>query len=183
MWERQWPIKPEVVLEGGNWAAMGDQCDCPDDLGILTTFRDPTTRHFDIFRDTSAATSLASNLAGRLLATMPERWPETIRALIVHSAEWTPAMRQHFQSEQQKRNVLRKYGYGVPSFERAALSAANDLILIAEDELQPLVKDGGIKSGNMNVHHLQWPRAELETMEAGGRASRDAFLLRGAEPG
>lgn len=166
MWERQWPIKPEVVLEGGNWAAMGDQCDCPDDLGILTTFRDPTTRHFDIFRDTSAATALASNMAGRLLAAMPERWPETIRALIVHSAEWTPAMRQHFQSEQQKLNVLRKYGYGVPSFERAALSAANDLTLIAEDELQPLVKDGGIKSGNMNVHHLQWPRAELETMGA-----------------
>lgn len=42
MWQRNWPIKPDIVLEGGNWAAMGDQCDCPDDLGILTTYRDPT---------------------------------------------------------------------------------------------------------------------------------------------
>jgi hypothetical protein len=167
-WEKKWPIKPDVVLEGGNWAALGDQCDCPDDLGLLTTYRDPTTRHFDIFRDTSAATAMAGNLAGKIIAAMPERSPETIRALIVHSAEWTPAMRQQFEaaaSEQQKRVVLRKYGYGVPNYERAILSTLNDLTLIAEDELQPLWKDdedGRIKSRNMNLHELPWPRAELE---------------------
>ena len=33
--------KPDIVLEGGNWAALGDQMDCPDDLGLLTTYRDP----------------------------------------------------------------------------------------------------------------------------------------------
>ena len=143
-WEKKWPIKPDVVLEGGNWAALGDQCDCPDDLGLLTTYRDPTTRHFDIFRDTSAATAMAGNLAGKILAVVPERWPETIRALIVHSAEWTPLMKQQFDSatsEQQRRAVLRQYGYGVPSYERAIFSALNDLTLIAEDELQPLWKD------------------------------------------
>ncbi|MDP2995958.1 MAG: S8 family peptidase [Bryobacterales bacterium] len=143
-WEEKWPIKPDIVVEGGNWAALGDQCDCPDDLGILTTYRDPTTRHFDIFRDTSAATAMAGNLAGRILAAVPERWPETIRALIVHSAEWTPVMRQQFEaapSKQQKRVVLRKYGYGVPSYARAIFSALNDLTLIAEDEFQPLWKD------------------------------------------
>jgi hypothetical protein len=48
-WERQWPIKPEVLMEGGNWATSGEDCDCPDDLGLLTTYRDPTLRHFDIF--------------------------------------------------------------------------------------------------------------------------------------
>lgn len=36
-WEKKWPIKPDIVLEGGNWAALGDQCDCPDDLGLLNT--------------------------------------------------------------------------------------------------------------------------------------------------
>ncbi len=133
-WERQWPIKPEVLMEGGNWASSGDLCDCPDDLGLLTTYRDPTTRHFDIFRETSAATALASNLAGRITAAMPRRWPETIRALLVHSAEWTPAMKRQFdgaRTETQKRALLRKYGYGVPSYDRAVLSAANDLTLIA----------------------------------------------------
>lgn len=168
-WEKRWPIKPDVVLEGGNWAALGDQCDCPDDLGLLTTYRDPTARHFDIFRDTSAATAMAGNLAGRLLAAVPERWPETIRALIVHSAEWTPVMKQQFgaASEQQKRVILRKYGYGVPSYDRAIFSALNDLTLIAEDELQPFWKDnedGVVKSRHMNLHQFPWPRIELEQL-------------------
>jgi hypothetical protein len=170
MWERKWPIKPDVVLEGGNWAALGDQCDCPDDLGLLTTYRDPTTRHFDIFRDTSAATAMAGNLAGRILAAMPDRWPETIRALIIHSAEWTPVMKQQFDaatSEQQRRAILRQYGYGVPSYDRAMFSALNDLTLIAEDEIQPLWKDnedGVIKSRHMNLHQFPWPRTELEQL-------------------
>lgn len=167
-WARQWPIKPDVVLEGGNWASSGDLCDCPDDLGILTTYRDPTLRHFDIFRDTSAATALGSNLASRIWAAMPQRWPETIRALVIHSAEWTPAMREQFalaNSEQQKRNFLRKFGYGVPNYDRAVLSAVNDMTLIAEDELQPLHKDGSrIKSHFMNLHELPWPKAELEQL-------------------
>jgi hypothetical protein len=167
-WDRQWPLKPDVVLEGGNWASLGDQCDCPDDLGILTTYHNPSIRHFDIFRDTSAATAMAGNLAGKLLAAMPERWPETIRALIIHSAEWSPIMRAQFHaatSEQQKRALLRKYGYGIPSFERAMFSAANDLTLIAEDEIQPFIKDGStIRNRHMNLHTLPWPRTELEQL-------------------
>jgi hypothetical protein len=169
MWEKKkWPIKPDVVLEGGNWAALGDQCDHPDDLGLLTTYHNPTVRHFDSFRDTSAATALAANLAGRILAAVPERWPETIRALIVHSAEWTPEMRRQLgaaPSEKQKHSILGQYGYGVPSCDRAMFSALNDLTLIAEDELQPFWKDkGAIKSRHMNLHRFPWPRAELEQL-------------------
>jgi hypothetical protein len=70
-------------------------------------------------------------------------------------------------TEQQKRVVLRKYGYGVPSYERAIFSALNDLTLIAEDELQPLWKDnedGVVKSCNMNLHQFPWPRTELEQL-------------------
>ena len=167
-WERQWPVKPDILMEGGNWAASDDDCDCPDDLGILTTFRDPTIRYFDIFRDTSAATAAASHLAGKILTAMPERWPETIRALMVHSAEWTPVMREQFDvatAEHQKRTLLCKYGYGVASYDRAILSAANDLTLIAEDELQPFWKgDGSIKTRHMNLHEFPWPRTELEQL-------------------
>jgi hypothetical protein len=167
-WERKWPLKPDIVLEGGNWAALGDQMDCPDDLGLLTTYRNPTMRHFDIFRDTSAATALGANLAGKIMAAMPQRWPETVRALMIHSAEWTPTMKQQFDaaaSEQQKRILLRKYGYGVPDYYRAVLSAANDLTLIAEDSLQPFHKDGSvIKTRHMNFHQFPWPRTELEQL-------------------
>jgi hypothetical protein len=61
--------------------------------------------------------------------------------------------------------LLRKYGYGVPHYQRAVLSAANDLTLIAEDELQPFWKDGGsIKTRHMNLHGFPWPRTELEQL-------------------
>jgi hypothetical protein len=167
-WERKWPLKPDIVLEGGNWAALGEQIDCPDDLGLLTTYRNPTVRHFDIFGDTSAATALGGNLAGKIMAAMPQRWPETVRALLIHSAEWTPAMKQRFDaagSEQQKRVLLRKYGYGVPDYYRAVLSAANDLTLIAEDSFQPFHRDGSaIKTRPMNLHQFPWPRTELEQL-------------------
>lgn len=167
MWERKWPNKPDIVLEGGNWAALDEQCDCVNDLGILTTYHRPTIRHFDIFGDTSAATAMAGNLAARVLTAMPQRWPETIRALIIHSAEWTQPMRQQIDAaatEQRKRSLLRKYGYGVPSYDRAVLSAINDMSLIAEDELQPFYKDGSIKTRDMNLHEFPWPRTELEQL-------------------
>ena len=167
VWARQWPIKPDIVMEGGNWAASGEQWDHPDDLGLLTTDRDPATRHFAIFRDTSAATAMAGNLAGRILAAMPQRWPETIRALMIHSAEWTPVMRQQFDDatlKHEKQTLLRKYGYGVPNYERAIRSASNDVTLIAEDELRPFRKEGSIKTYQMNLHQFPWPRTELEQL-------------------
>lgn len=40
-WEGQWPIKPDIVCEGGNWATDGREVDCPDDLGVLTTHFQP----------------------------------------------------------------------------------------------------------------------------------------------
>lgn len=89
---------------------------------------------------------------------------------MIHSAEWTGPMRQRCQQatlEQQKRALFRRYGYGVPSYSRAVLSAANDLTLIAEDELQPFWKDpnaSGIKTRRLNVHDFPWPRAELEQL-------------------
>lgn len=77
-------------------------------------------------------------------------------------------MRQQFDSatsEQQRQALLRKYGYGVPTYERAVFSAANDLTLIAEDELVPFWKtDGSVKTRNMNLHEFPWPRTQLEEL-------------------
>jgi hypothetical protein len=53
----------------------------------------------------------------------------------------------------------------VPTYERAVLSAANDLTLIAEDEFQPFHREDGItKTRHMNLHQFPWPRAELESI-------------------
>jgi hypothetical protein len=168
-WERQWPIKPELVCEGGNWATDGNAVDSPDDLGLLTTHYQPLLQQFNIIRDTSAATAMAANLAGRVLAGRPALWPETLRGLLVHSAEWTPAMLEHLgqnASRQEKLAFLRRYGYGVPNFGRALFSSLNDATLIVEDSLRPFWRDanGVVKTRDMHLHTLPWPHAELELL-------------------
>ena len=168
-WERQWPIKPDVVCEGGNWATDGATVDSPDDLGLLTTHYEPQFQQFDIIRDTSGATAMAANFAGKMLAARPQLWPETVRALIVHSAEWTPAMLAHLNqdaSSQDKLALLRRYGYGVPNYSRAIFSTLNDTTLVVEDNLQPFWRDakGVVKTRDMHLHTPPWPRAELEAL-------------------
>lgn len=100
---------------------------------MLTTHFRPDIQQFAILRDSSAATALAANVAVRIWLARPQSWPETVRALIVHSAEWTSRMQRHFRgavTRQQKRALLRRYGYGVPQYERAVLNALNDATLV-----------------------------------------------------
>ena len=87
-----WPAKPDVLLEGGNVARSpnGTAFDWPYAYQRLTTKRPiPDPRLFTVTRQTSAATAQAAHLATSILADYPNLWPETVRALIVHSAEWT----------------------------------------------------------------------------------------------
>jgi hypothetical protein len=92
-------------------------------------------------------------------------WPETIRALIIHSAEWTPAMnayRTQRNSQEHKAAFLRRYGYGVPDLERCLLSSRNDFSLVVEDQLRPYIKEKSrIKTREMNLHRLPWPTDQL----------------------
>lgn len=165
----QWPVKPDVVFEGGNYANDGGPTiDAADDLQLLTTHRNLQHRLLTTFGDTSAATALAANFAARVAAARPLMRPETVRALIVHSAEWTSAMLARSEAETgaaRKRVLLRRYGYGVPNLERALRSATNDLTLIVEDAIQPFKLEGSsIKTREMHVHRLPWPVDVLESL-------------------
>jgi hypothetical protein len=166
LWDRQWPIRPDVVFEGGNFAHDGtNPAEAIDDLQLLTTHYRPNLRLFDSFGDTSAASALAANFSASILAERPELWAETVRGLMVHAAEWTPAMRGWFDaanSQAQRAALLRRYGWGVPDLDRALRSAANDATLMVEDALLPFRKDGSaIKTRDMHLHRLPWPREEL----------------------
>ena len=171
LWDRQWPIRPDIVCEGGNYAHDGVNSAEPiDDLQSLTTHYQPMNRLFRTFGDTSGAAALCTNMAARIMAARPEFKPETVRGLIVHSAEWTPAMRARFDTANfnGKLALLRRYGWGVPDLDRALMSTATDATLLIEDRLRPLrlVKKtpnskGEIKSGFMNLHQLPWPQDEL----------------------
>jgi hypothetical protein len=172
-WGRQWPVKPDVTLEGGNLAhdgrAPGEDI---DDLQLLTTYYRPQNRHFTTFGDTSAATALVARMAGSILAVHPQLWPETVRGLIVHSAEWTAAMQARIDdcngSKTRIQALVRRYGYGVPDLGRALWSARNDLTLMAEDDLRPFQRVGKSEptTRDMKLHQLPWPRAELAALGA-----------------
>jgi hypothetical protein len=169
-WGKQWPNRPDVVFEGGNWATDGKSVGDLDDLGLLTANHKVGQRFFTLFRDTSAATALAGHFAAQILVQNPDFWPETVRALIVHSATWTEAMRKHLPTPPQQKDkstLLRRYGYGVPSLEKALRSAKNDLTMIVEDGFQPFQKkesQSNVTTKDMNLHTLPWPKKELESL-------------------
>ena len=171
IWDRQWPIRPDVVFEGGNYAHDGvNAAVAIDDLQMLTTHYRPHMRMFESFGATSAAAALASNLCAGIMVGRPGLWPETVRGLAVHSAEWTPAMRARFDAagtQTQKMAMLRRYGWGVPALGRALMSANDDATLMVEDALLPFKKGkSGIKTRDMNLHALPWPKDELLALGA-----------------
>lgn len=169
VWDREWPTKPDLVMEGGNCGLDGDETVELVDLQLLTTSHAFVDRGLlRRFGDTSAAAALAARMAAQLMTSRPGSWPETVRALMVHSAEWTPAMWRRLPSDptqRQKSAILRRYGYGVPDLARARWSAANDVTLVIQDEIQPFVLEAGRpKTREMHVHRFPWPRAELEAL-------------------
>jgi hypothetical protein len=169
-WGKQWPNRPDAVFEGGNLGTDGNTVGDLDDLSLLTAHHKVGQRLFTLFRDTSAATALAGHFAAQILVENPDFWPETVRALMVHSATWTAAMRKHLPAKPQKKDktlLLRRYGYGVPSLEKALRSAKNDLTMIIQDGFQPFQKKAGrsdVSTKDMNLHTLPWPQQELETL-------------------
>ncbi|MBW4040416.1 MAG: S8 family peptidase, partial [Acidobacteria bacterium] len=160
-WERRWPIKPDVVFEGGNHAHQDTEVDTPDDLSLLTTHYRPLVRQFQSFGDTSAAASLGARFSAQILNDRPNAWNETVRGLVVHSADWTPLMQAQLDAstnETQRLAVFRRYGYGVPDLRRAIRSSLNDATIVSENTLRPLhLANGRIKSKDMNLHMMPWP--------------------------
>jgi hypothetical protein len=101
------------------------------------------------------------------MSEYPTLWPETIRALLIHSAEWNSVMRRNQELNSMNVNdktfLLRRFGYGVPDIDRARYSLKNSLTLIAEGELQPFKKDGSVKYNGVHLYELPWPKSVLQT--------------------
>ncbi len=162
------PFKPDIVMEAGNRVVSPARTDAydADSLALLSTGPNTDQHPLVSFRATSAATAQAARLAARLRAEFPHYWPETIRALMIHGAEWTPLMKDALTAAGTKSAaclLLRRYGHGVPTFERAAASARNHLAMISEAKIQPYSRSGN----GMNECHfysLPWPRAALESL-------------------
>lgn len=169
---KAWPLKPDVVFEGGNAATDGLSADTFASLELLTTHNQPLSRLFFTTNATSAASALCARMAAQIMAAYPQLRPETVRALIVNSAEWTDAMLQMFPSKGVKRTkqenlaLIQHCGWGVPNLDRALWSVGNSLSLVLEDQINPYYKDGSsIKTKEMKFHALPWPLEQLEALQ------------------
>lgn len=161
-----WPLKPDVVFEGGNWIRDGGGRVSPcAETHLLTTALHDTGAMFDTNADTSAAVAQAARLAAMILARYPNLRSETVRALLAHSAEWTDAMRSQVSGEGKAAALkrVRTFGFGTPSIERALASLRNAVTLVAETAIQPYRRndDGAARANQMGVHQLPWPTDAL----------------------
>ena len=169
--DTRWPYKPDVVFEGGNTA----QDDSPPplvfpSLSLLTTHHQHIDRLFVTSNATSAASALCSRMVAQIMAQYPNLWSETVRALIVHSAEWTPQMLNDFLDPRRRKEdyakLIRHVGYGVPILDSALWSLSNSLTLIVQESLQPFQREGSKEptSRDMNLHRLLWPQKALQEL-------------------
>ena len=165
VFQEEWAVKPDVVCEGGNAATDGENFDggIPD-LCLLSTFYKPLQKAFVVSQGTSAATAQVARIAAIIMSDYPEYWPETVRALIVHSAEWTNLMNCRLEDTPRKAErakLVRRYGFGVPNLNRALRSANDALTLVAQAAIRPF--SGGAMR-EMHLHELPWPKDILETL-------------------
>ncbi len=154
-------IKPEIVMEGGNVlmhrikGALYSR-----DLSLITTSNN-LNHSFACFNATSAATALAARLAVRIQTTYPDLSSLAIRALMIHSAEWTEGMMRHPKDER-----LCMYGYGVPSESHALNSRNNYATYIFENSIVPYGagSNGNLKYAGFQLLDLPWPTEVLQNM-------------------
>jgi hypothetical protein len=160
-WDPHWPIKPEIVLEGGNLAIADDGTAARrDTMDLLSTSRNIRNRPIAPYRATSASTALAAKLAAEIQAEYPNIRPETVRGLMVHSARWNETMLNGTNPHRQGTSsnvasILRQYGYGEPDGARARKSASNAVTLFREESLRPFTNSGSLN--DCHIHTLPIP--------------------------
>jgi len=168
---RPWPIKPDIVMEGGNVLHDGASMFEPSHAALsLRTTGHANDQALAAANATSAATAQAARLAALVMATYPEYWPETVRALLVHAAEWTPVMRKKLDVARQRglqaqQLLLRRYGWGAPTEERVLFSSDQAVTLVVQDQFTPF--DGTeFKVPSFRLHDLPWPGEVLQGVGA-----------------
>ncbi len=189
IWENQWPIKPDIVMEGGNLTTNRLNVSSAPELQMISTSKRYLDQSFQFFGDTSGAAALAAKLAAEIATEYPAYWPETIRALIAHSADYSQAMlggnnRIFPNSGAEKKLLLRRYGYGVPNLERALYSASNCLHMVMERLMYPFQQEGNNapKYNEYHLYQLPWPAEILMNQLAANNVRLKVTLSYFIEP-
>jgi hypothetical protein len=164
-WDKKWPNKPDVVFEGGNLLRSPEQSvTSHEDLELLSTSKSFNIRPFNTINATSAATAKASWFAAKIAYEYPNAWAETIRGLIVHSANWNSSMLSQLNVRTNVKgdfgNLLRVFGYGVPNLERALYSRESALTFVSQETIQPFSFNSKNLPETNEIHlfNFPWPK-------------------------
>lgn len=154
--------KPDIVMEGGNAAhhKLLGNADSPE-LSPVSTNHEIPQKPLQQFNMTSAATALAARLAARIKTENPELSMLSVRALMIHSAEWTKEMKKLGNNATK---IMQYCGFGVPQESKALASDTTNATFIFENELTPYNEDKTYKE--MHFYDLPWPKELLEQMDA-----------------
>jgi len=143
-YDRKWPLKPDICMEGGNVLTDGASLfeTRHASVSLRTVARDSDLAITNA-NATSAASAQAARLAALSMSRYPDYWPETIRGLLTHAAEWTPVMRSSIDREhkaggkKRQLQMLRRYGWGVPTEESVLTSSRQAVTLVTQDTFVP----------------------------------------------
>jgi hypothetical protein len=139
---------------------------------------------------TSAATAQASWMAAQIQAKYPNMWPETVRALLVHSADWPQPLFNRYVGNNTKgayANLLRIAGYGVPDLQKALSCSQSFLTLISQENIQPFDRHetatSRYKTKDMHLYELPWPKDALKSIPGETQVKLRITLSYFIEPG
>lgn len=129
-----WPIKPDVVIEGGNLAVTDliHNSSVPTLSALTTSHRHSSGRPVALMAMTSEAAARAGRLAAHIWKLEPKLRPETVRGLIVHSAKWSKAMIEDFPGMNDR---LLACGYGIPDERLASECTQGVATILIEDSM------------------------------------------------
>lgn len=164
----KWPFKPEICMEGGNLLTDGSQF-IRHPLVELRTTGSKNDSSLASTNATSAATAQAARLAAMAMARYPDYWPETVRGLLVHAADWTNSMRADVDaapSRTARLSLLRRFGWGVPSQQALLESTKQAVTLVTQDEFTPFDGDE-YAARQFRLHRLPWPADALRQIGEG----------------
>ncbi|MEU4191098.1 S8 family serine peptidase [Kribbella sp. NPDC026611] len=158
------PIKPDIVMEAGN-TAPGGGLENPEAQGLsILTLRSTASGGSSLLRrtyKTSPAAAAASNALARIAAAHPTLRPATWKALLTHTAVWPNAATEQFHDA---RDLLRTFGYGVPTPERALGSASNRPVMVYEGSLKPSQRLRGKPDRHADFIEIPFPEQELHSI-------------------
>lgn len=170
-WEKNWPVKPDVVFEGGNLLKAPDNSiGSHVDLELLSTSKAFNLKPFDTINATSAATAQASWFAAKVAYQYPNAWAETLRGLIVHSANWNDAMLKQIGVTPTKRGdynkLLKVFGYGLPDLNKALYSQESAFTIISQETIQPFAFNSDKRpiTNEIHIFDFPWPKDLLLSM-------------------